>query len=201
MKPNPFRARQLYPGRIPYLFPPGVVASDLIQKFHDNSCQGQIVGPHGSGKSTLLFMLAEEFRRRDYQVLTVRLAPSNRKLPPIVGPDLPQCVLIVDGCEQASWWARRSFVRHSHQLGWGLLVSSHRSLGLPTLWETSVTHETARRIVDALTHFDKPPTADETVNQELTVPPALISELLDKNQGDMREVLFSLYDWFQRQES
>ncbi len=201
MKHNPFRARQLYPGRLPYFFPPGVDINELIQKFLGNSCRGQIVGPHGSGKSTLLVMLADEFQRRDYQVLAVRLSPPNRRLPPIVEPNSPRCVLIVDGCEQAAWWERRRFIRQTHQLGWGLLVSTHRALGLPTLWETNVTHETARRIVDALLHIDKPPSVENTDNKKFAVPPALITELLDQHRGDMREVLFSLYDWFQRQES
>lgn len=201
MRHNPFRARQLYPGRLPYFFPPGVDINDLIQRYLENSCHGQIVGPHGSGKSTLLYMLAEEFHRRDYQVVTVRLSPSNRKLPPIVEPKLPRCVLIVDGYEQASWWGRRRFIRQSHRLGWGLLVSTHGSLGLPTLWETSVTHETARRIVDALTHLELPLSAEDTDDNEFMVPSTLIAELLDQHGNDMREVLFSLYDWFQRQES
>ncbi len=199
MKHNPFRARQLYPGRLPYFFPHGVDINELIQKFLDNTCQGQIVGPHGSGKSTLLFMLAEEFQRREYQVVTVRISPSNHRLPPTTEPNSPQCVLIIDGFEQVSWLRRRTFVRQSHQIGWGLMASTHHDLGLPTLWETDVTRETACRIVDALIHIDNPPST-KIMDDEFTVPPALIVELLDQHRGDMREVLFSLYDWFHRQE-
>ncbi len=197
MRRNPFRARQLCPGRLPFFFPPGVGVTDLLETFLENSCRGQIVGRHGTGKSTLLKMLAEEFQRREYQVVTALLSPSHRKLPSLDEHPSPPCVLIVDGWEQASWWGRRKLLRHSRRHNWGLLVSTHHSVGLPTLWETSITLETARHIVDGLIRLDRLSSPAEAGLEDLRVPADLLSDLLARHQGDMREALFDLYDWFQ----
>jgi hypothetical protein len=73
--------------------------------------------------------------------------------------------------------------------GDGLLVSAHHALhGLPVLYETRVTAETAWRVV---THL-MPPDGTGLTRER-------VATLLASHAGDVREVLFELYDWFEEQ--
>ena len=218
VKRNPFRARQISPGRLPYLFPEGQHIGQVVERFISSGMRGQIIGPHGTGKSTLLENLANVLRQRDYQVHQVSLSPTPpvpRRLRPLRllqkdiakrhrdGPLVPSneqpsstCdnrLIAIDGCEVASWWERCRFFRVARRTGWGILVTSHRDLGLPTLWKTDVTLETALRIIHAIVALEKP-SSEMTGQSRQLVRDDVVERLLAKHHGDMREVLFSLYD-------
>jgi hypothetical protein len=121
------------------------------------------------------------------------------------GPDLVQCppsdpkvpdILVVDGAEQLSGWQRRRLIRNCQQRGIGLLVTSHRSLGLPALVNTRVTRDLARQIVRELL-LTWPPTQSWSETQlqswlDRTDP------LVNRYEGNLRELLFTLYDQFQQ---
>jgi len=97
---------------------------------------------------------------------------------------------IIDGYEQLGWWARRRLERHCKRYGSGLLVTSHQSTGLPTIWRTTVDAELAHRVVAYL--------AGQSGLAKFTVPDNRLLESLDSNGGNLREVLFDLYDFYEQ---
>lgn len=213
---NPFRAANLSPGRLPYHFPLGHDAGQLIQRFCENNFLGQIVGPHGSGKSTLLVHLAKELEKGgqavECDVELIWLEPTSteqgqaakQRLYEITKSDMPMDfppgsihkVIALDGLETLTWLERRRFLRAARRSKWGVLATAHRDLGLPPLWETQVTPESARQVVDALVELDA---KEKGADPPPPVPDELIHELVDRHDGDLRETLFSLYDWYQEQ--
>jgi ABC-type glutathione transport system ATPase component len=73
-------------------------------------------------------------------------------------------------------------LRHRH-----LLVAAHRDLGLPTLLRTSVSLATAFEVV---THLLRDAPGSRPSRRELT-------ELLELHEGNLRRVLFDLYDRYE----
>ena len=213
---NPFRARNLSPGRLPFIFPSGEDVDQTLQRFRDDRFFGQILGPHGSGKSTLLVTLTNELKNTGHCVETFWLEPQARsdekqrlsdrtKQIASHGPAsaaLPM-ILAIDGFEVLSWLQRRRFLWSIRRSECGVLVTAHRNLGLPTLWETkptlASTHEVIRSIValDA----DLPPNNSGSDGKPdpiwQAMPRELVADLFHHHDGNVREVLFSLYDWFQ----
>jgi hypothetical protein len=68
------------------------------------------------------------------------------------------------------------------------LVTTHASVGLPPLYETAVTLELAKRVVDHLMGG----------KAALLETPEL-AEHLARRGGDLRETLFHLYDLFEEE--
>ncbi|MCE9553925.1 MAG: hypothetical protein K8T91_11195 [Planctomycetes bacterium] len=190
--PNPFAVSAVRPGVIPFIFPAGTAAIDLIDALEDqHHWRGQIIGPHGSGKSTLLAALIPELEADGRRVLLYTLRDGQHSLPEGLR-DAPQdkqpTILIIDGYEQlklTSRWCLRLVCRLR---GWALLVTAHRDMGLPTLCQTSVNRELATTIVDRLLKKETGRTID----------PAVIDAALARHDGNLRCVLFELYDEFER---
>jgi hypothetical protein len=184
---NPFATRHVRPGAIPYLFPPGEHAARVVERLRANGWRGQIVGPHGSGKSTFLAALLPELSRVGRIPLLVALHDGQRRLPPETRPALralhPAGIVVIDGYEQLGCWSRFWLERSCRRRSWGLLVTAHRSVGLPGLLRTSVTLETAWRIVE---HLLPDPTG--------LINPTDVAVRLAARAGNLREVLFELYD-------
>ncbi|MBN9517708.1 hypothetical protein J0H58_04175 [bacterium] len=178
---NPFSTRFVEPGAIPYHLPGGVAG--LADRFRADGGRGELVGPHGSGKSTLLASLLPLLT--DFTVRRARLGTSNRTLPPDLWPlPGPRPLLVIDGFEQLGWFARRRVVRCCRRAGAGLLVTTHRSVGLPPLHRTDVTPAALAWVFDRLV-----PPADRGVLDGFD--PAL---RLRAHRGSLRDVLFELYD-------
>jgi len=186
-KENPFCTRRVRPGAIAYLFPEGMDAQRLVARLAANGWRGQIVGPHGSGKSTLLAALVPELQRAGRKVLQIRLHDGQRRLPidwsrAEVGP---ATVVIVDGYEQLGLLSRWRLKRQCRRRRAGLLVASHAPVGLPVLFRTEVTPAQAEAIVALLlAGGDAPP------------PPDVLAACLSRHRGNLREVLFELYDQY-----
>ncbi len=187
---NPFSSQAVRPGAIPFLSA-GCLEADLdelVSRLHQNRGWGQIVGPHGSGKSTLLAALVPELEVASYHIQAVALRDGQRRLPGHF-PDfsLAKSVVIVDGYEQlgrlARWRLKKACRRHDH----GLLVTSHAPVGLPTLLETRVTVAVAKSIVERL-----------LTDRDFSVDDAEIANLLEKHGGNLRDVLFDLYDRYEQ---
>ena len=89
---------------------------------------------------------------------------------------------MVDGYEQLGPWARFRARRLCRRLGLGLLVTSHRPVGLPPLANTGVSLETALWVVDYL-----------TARGPAVVGRADVADRLAARGGDLREALFDLY--------
>ena len=183
---NPFATRRIRPGAMPFLFRGGCSADQLVERLRGNGWWGQIVGPHGSGKSTLLATLCPAIERAGRHVSLIELHDGQRRLPAdyrrAVDAETPS-VLIVDGYEQLGRLSRWKVGHHCRRRGIGLLVTAHTSVGLPDLFETEVTVETARKVVEQLLGG-----AASRVTAEH------IADRLTRHKGNLRETLFDLYD-------
>lgn len=188
-KANPFSTRFTRPGGIPYRFPPGTSAELLVERLAENGWQGQILGSHGSGKSAFVAALIPAIERAGRQVVLVELHDQQRRMPDDwlqrVDPSRPTAV-IVDGCEQLSSWNRSALKRSCRRRGLGLLVTAHRSLGLPDLFCTSVDLPLAQEIVRSLLG-----------DQQSLIRPEEVEQCFERHRGNLREALFDLYDLYE----
>lgn len=187
---NPFCSRRVRPGGIPYLFASGESAQQLVDRLRQNAWWGQVVGPHGSGKSALLAALIPAIERAGRRTLLVELHDGQRRLPLDFkrSGDLDcSTVLIVDGYEQLGFWHRFRLKRFCRRRGLGLLLTAHAPVGMPDLLHTSATPELARQIVEQLQR-DHPP--------HVTAPD--VAKRFADHGGDLREVLFDLYDLYEQ---
>jgi len=185
---NPFSTRNVRPGAIAFVFPAGHDAESLVEQLAASGWSGAIVGPHGTGKSTLLATLIPAIKAAGRQVIRYELHDGQRKLPssPALPHGMPNAVIAVDGYEQLSWWNRTRLRRQCRQQGWGLLVTTHEEIDLPTLFRTSVDEQLAGRLVQAML-----PPGDTTISE------ADVTAALSKHRGNLREALFELYDLYE----
>lgn len=186
---NPFSTRRVRPGALAYVFPPGLRAEQLVCRLQRSGWWGEILGPHGSGKSTLVYSLIPLLERAGRRVRLFRVSCGQRTLP--FGAREPdhwdgQTQVVVDGFESLNRWTRAKLKRICRRRQAGLLVTAHQSAGLPCVARTSVSLEMARRVVSQL------------------LPPAVIisdeeiARSYRRHRGNMREVLFGLYDVYER---
>jgi hypothetical protein len=186
---NPFCTRRTRPGAMRYLFPPGASAEALLIDLERLGWRGAIVGPHGAGKSALLATLLTAVERGGRRVALLTLRDSRRRLPTgwreALGEASP-ALLAMDGYEQLGRTARFLLDRTCRRRGWGLLVTSHGPVGLPTLVRVEPDVETARRVVAALLG-DEPG----------LVSPDEVAACFRQHDGNLREMLFALYDLYE----
>ncbi|MGE0606598.1 MAG: hypothetical protein AB7O62_05680 [Pirellulales bacterium] len=195
---NPFSTRHTRPGALPYLFEQGASAESLLDQLQRQHWRGQIVGPHGAGKSTLLAALQGALASAglDAPLVVLRDGGASQdelwrmlKQPSVAGSPAVNLVLL-DGAEQLTWLARQWLFWRCRRQGRGLLVTSHRDLGLPTLMEIHPRVATAQRVVNQL-----------LAGQSSPISPDDVSAAFQRQQGDMREMLFALYDQFERRKA
>jgi hypothetical protein len=183
---NPFSTRWTRPGAIPFQFPPGLDAAELVERLAQFNWRAAIRGPHGSGKSTLLAALAAELERRGQRVLSFALHDGQRRLPDelvAAFPNGPQAVVVVDGYEQLSRWSRWRLDRLCQRSQCGLLVTTHEATRFKELFRTRPDLDLAQRVVGDLLRAD-----------DGAISSAEIARAFESNCGDLRETLFSLYD-------
>lgn len=186
LRSNPFSTRFIRPGAIDYRFAPGEDADVLVARLAEFCWRGQIVGPHGSGKSTLLATLAEPLARAGRRLWTIGLHDGARRLPAgwvVRATRAAANLIVVDGYEQLSAWSRLTLQARCRRRGWGLLVSAHRDVGLPTLKVASPKLETAQRVVAHLVS-----------GHDAHLAPELVAACFASSGGNLRETLFALYD-------
>jgi hypothetical protein len=187
---NPFSTRHVRPGAIAYRFPAGNSAAGLVERLRQNGWEGQIVGPHGSGKSALVAALITAIEQTGRQTMLIELHDGQRRLPVNLRrmPGVADgAVIVVDGYEQLGRSRRVALKRFCRRRGLGLVVTAHASAGLPDLFRTTTSLALARQIVDRLLPKSSSPIAPQEVNDRFTL-----------HQGDMREVLFDLYDLYEQ---
>jgi hypothetical protein len=187
---NPFASRNIRPGAQAYLFPPGVSPESLIEKLAAHRWWGEIVGPHGSGKSTLLATLKPPLESAGRQVESFALRAEQVSLPqePKQHPWGRRTLVVVDGYEQLTRWQRFRLRSACRRRRAGLLITTHRPQGLPTLWTTNPTPELAWTVVQRLQRE----TSEPLISKED------VHHYFARNRGDLRETLFSLYDVFEQ---
>ena len=190
---NPFSASRVRPGALAYLFPPGESSAAILARLEQAGGRGAIVGPHGSGKSTLLAALIDQLASEGRKRLVVTLHDGERSLPvdrANVEPLPPGAILIVDGYEQLGFWARRKLNRLCAAGGLSLLVTAHQSVGLPLVATTAATPELAQAIVERLLSSAAAPA-------RMAITPEDVRERFAARAGNLREVLFDLYDRYE----
>jgi hypothetical protein len=187
---NPFCTARVRPGAIPFAFPTGQTAAALVARLGAQGWRGQIIGPHGSGKSTLVASLILELARHGRRPFLVELHDGQRRLPVdlrrVPGLD-STAVVIVDGYEQLAFLPRLRLRWFCRRQGLGLLVTSHTSVGLPELYATSTT---AGQACELAAHLLGPEAA--------LIRPEEVAERFARHEGDLREVLFDLYDLYEQ---
>jgi ABC-type cobalamin/Fe3+-siderophores transport system ATPase subunit len=173
-----------------YLFSPGSDAVQLVSRLRKQMWWGQIVGPHGSGKSTLLCTLVPHIQNEGRTVVHFTLHDGQRSLP-VSRADMlawdAQTQVIVDGYEQLSWWSRWQLKRACRSRRCGLLVTAHRPVGLTELCRTSASVETTQSVVARLLRGETKVVSD-----------AEVARCFHEQQGNVREVLFALYDLYEQ---
>ena len=192
---NPFSTRFIRPGSLDYLFPaaqctPGEGVESLIERLGCNQWRGQIVGPHGSGKSTLLAALEPALHETGRVCWTVCLRDAQRAMPAGWVREAASShanQIVIDGFEQLSVWNRWRVRLCCRRRGWGLLVTAHRDVGLPGLFETTSDLPTAQAIVAQL-----------LVAESVHLGPEVVAEHFQAAGGNLREALFRLYDVWER---
>lgn len=186
---NPFSARHLRPATLPFVFEEGQSLDQLVQTLWSQRGWGQIVGPHGSGKSTLIRQLIDRLADT-VPIRYARITSQRRSLPAPLSSWLrspPGTQYVIDGLEQLPAWQRGLLGMSLRRSRCGLLVTTHRDLGWEVLFQTRVTMNIARQVANQLL------AAEASVHE---VPYGLLRRLLDQHDGNLREVLFSLYDWY-----
>ncbi len=183
---NPFSTRFIRPGALDYVFPAGECVGSLVARLNHNRWRGQIIGPHGSGKSTLLAALEPALGAAGRVCWTARLRDAQRTMPSgwARAASLARAnQIVVDGFEQLSTWNRWRVRLCCRRRGCGLLVTAHRNVGLPGLFETTADVRTAQAIVGRLLAADS-----------VRLTPEVVAEQFRVAGGDLRETLFRLYD-------
>ncbi len=173
-----------------YVFPRGCDMRQLLDCLRWHHWWGQITGPHGTGKTTLLESLLEPLGQAGRCIHRFTLHQGQRRLPLARGEDrrwTASTQIIVDGYEQLTVWSRHWLTHCCRRQGCGLLVTAHRSAGLPPLWETRVTAAAAQQIVSGLLGEDRTFIREEQ-----------LAQLLDHHNGNLRDTLFALYDLFEQ---
>jgi energy-coupling factor transporter ATP-binding protein EcfA2 len=186
---NPFATRYTRPGVLRFRFPPGENESTLVERLRLSHWRGQIVGPHGSGKSSLLAALAPALEAAGRSTRTVALHEGDRrlKLARREWSELSACsLLIIDGYEQLGRLARWSVDARCRRRGCGLLVTTHRDVGLPLLFTTRSHVDLAIELAHELL-----PSGQQVIRD------ADIEAAWGNRRGNMREMLFDLYDLFE----
>lgn len=210
-EPNPFAAERIRPGALPFLFPAGVTPATLWELFRQAHYRGQIVGAHGSGKTTLVKTLAHSSPWKDSLSAVFLLRTNDRPdefadLPgPLWRPNrlwmnisrLPAGSLaMVDGFDLIGFAARllcRMVVKLRRLK---FLVTTHRPCRLPILIHLEPNAELARQIARQclsraaewrLTHGLAP----------VDISDELIDQVFLRSQGNIREMLFQLYDVYE----
>ncbi|MBE6427505.1 MAG: hypothetical protein E7028_02790 [Planctomycetaceae bacterium] len=186
---NPFCTRRIKPGAIPFYFPEGISLQTLIGTLRENAWCGQIIGPHGSGKSTLLAALLPEIAESGRRIVHLELQDGVRQLP-LSDADFLEMnentQLAIDGYEQLSYWTRRRIKSKSAKQGFGVIILGHEPLEYPDLYQTSRELAVAKLIVSRLLE-----------NTIVRIPESVIEEHFELYSGNLREMLFSLYDVYE----
>ena len=191
---NPFSTRYTRPGAMPFQFAPGPKEKQLIERLWDTGLWGQIVGPHGSGKSTLLHLLARRASSVGMRWVPFDLHDRQRRMPRGWRPQVWKAfergratLVVVDGYEQLSPFARWRLKRTCRHHKWGLLVTAHSDVGFPHLYRTLTHIDLAQALVAMLL-----PESDSPISSRL------VAEVFRRHEGNLRAVFADLYDHYEK---
>ena len=184
---NPFASCYVRPGSLPYVFPSGITADVLVDRLRQHGWRGQITGPHGSGKSTLLQTLLPALEAAGRLVEYYPLHPGAATLGSLRRSSARwngDTQVVIDGYEQLGWLRQQQVRWTCLARGAGLLVTAHRPLRLPVLWQTEVSLALTSQIVQRLL----------AGRSRSGVTEEAVAQAFAAQRGNLREVLFALYD-------
>ena len=164
--------------------------------------QAQIVGGHGTGKTTFLYEFVRYLESRQHIINHFTLHDGQRSLPRefwerqniliaqfLYGAMKEPPIAVVDGYEQLSFVEKVRLLRVCRKGRSGLLITTHTpAWRLPVLLRTETTDATLQYVIGHL--FRNLPDLE---------PPdkTLCQSLFDCHQGNLRNVLFDLYDHYE----
>jgi hypothetical protein len=190
---NPFAARWIRPGAIPFLPPAGATWTSLCRQVAAHR-RLQLLGPHGVGKSTLLAHFVQRLREQGWNVEHVAIEPHG--LARVVAPveeetneaataarhESQQRLLVIDGWQQLSAWRRLRLSWSSRRL----LATTHADLG----WQPLLQLQPDPELICTLSrHLQR--------NTERLVSDADARAAYERAAGNLREALFLLYDVYE----
>ena len=184
---NPFRSERVE--SLAYRAP-GFDWARLLARLAAQGGRGAIRGPQGSGKTTLLHELGERLEGAGYTVRRLRPDPDDRslarrqlrELTTGLGPDV---ALLLDGADRLGWSQWQALRRGSREAA-VLVVTTHRSGRLPTLYRCSTSVELLRELVAELAPVEMLPEARGDDDWA--------SALYARAGGNLRLALRELYD-------
>ena len=188
---NPFCTRRVRPGAIPFRFPDGDSAEQLLDRLRANQWRGAIVGPHGSGKSTLLATLEPLLVNAGRDVRRVTLRDRQRTLPKgffHYGTLNDTTLAMVDGFEQLGCLSRWMLLVKCYSRGSGLLVTAHKPVHLPEVFRPAPSLEVAQQLSRELL---------STCDERIEITDSDIAAAFARHPDNLRETLFALYDLFE----
>jgi hypothetical protein len=198
---NPFAVRYVRPGAIPFLVPApekprGDPIETMLAKLRRQKWQGQIVGKHGSGKSTLLAEIAHRLHHQGLKVRTFRFdalggAGVREMKKAMTGSASAKRVFLIDGFDRLSWRQRWTCRRLACRQSVGIVVTTHKKLFLPMLYRTETSVDLLEAIVEHLIHCKK--------LEAVAISRHQLEECFDRHSGNIRDILFALYDQFEKQ--
>ena len=97
--------------------------------------------------------------------------------------------MVIDGFEQLSWWQRWTIRRWAKSCDCKLLVTAHRDVGLPLLYETRISEDLARQVIQQAFLV-----ACGTADLPEPLERLPWEHLLKKHRGNLRECLMEVYD-------
>ncbi len=186
---NPFSARFVRPGAIPYIFPEGHSPESVFALFRGHHRRGAVVGPHGVGKSALLTALGKYLADRKEPCLHMELDNGQRSLTAENRSrmeSLWEGTVLMDGYEQLNSWSRYQVRRLCKRRQVGLLVTAHSAVELPAIFKPEPSCDLAWKIVEYLLQQGEPLITREDVDACFL-----------RHQGNLREMLFELYDLYE----
>lgn len=186
---NPFSARFVRPGVIPYIFPPGCSLESVYEVFLKNQRLGAVIGPHGAGKSAFITALTDWMETNSQPCLQLELHDGQRTLDQTTWQQLEtlhDTVVTVDGYEQLSAWSRYQLRRVCRKKHLGLIVTAHSDIELPLLYAPEPNEDLAWQIVQYLLAR-----GDALITRED------VQVSFSRHQGNLREMLFDLYDLYE----
>ena len=195
---NPFATRFVEPGKLPFVAYDKVnegiqfeLPKQFINSLESNQFRGAIVGQHGTGKSTLLshlkvFLLEKNFQVEPCSPTTINNDTNWKKS---IKATTQSIVLLIDGFEQINKTQQSSIHEWCKEFSIGLIVTTHEHCCVPTAFETSATVEILCALASHLLASAK---------LESRIQPKQLEQIFKESNGNIRESLFLLYDWFEQ---